>query len=122
VERQLEPSVHGGSMLLALRRHWPEYLMEAAELGAFMIAACVAAVVLVTSEGAGVRPVCSCTTEPFFLFPIFFRQPGLQTALTRVEPIACTRSQQLSMPREDEPPLISTTFGTTSPFAAEATE
>jgi aquaporin Z len=33
-------------MLLALRRHWPEYLMEAAELGAFMIAACVAAVVL----------------------------------------------------------------------------
>jgi len=33
-------------MLLALNRHWPEYLMEAAELGAFMIAACVAAVVL----------------------------------------------------------------------------
>jgi aquaporin Z len=30
-------------MLRALSRHWPEYLMEAAELCAFMIAACVAA-------------------------------------------------------------------------------
>ncbi len=58
----------------------------------------------------------------FFPFSDFFRQPGLQTARTRVEPIACTRSQQLCMPREDEPPLISSTFGTTSPFAAEATE
>jgi aquaporin Z len=27
--------------LLALRRHWPEYFMEAAELGLFMISACV---------------------------------------------------------------------------------
>jgi aquaporin Z len=36
-------------MLLAYRRHWPEYLMEAAELGAFMIAACIAAVLLFDS-------------------------------------------------------------------------
>jgi len=27
-------------MLAALRNHWPEYLMEAAELGIFMISAC----------------------------------------------------------------------------------
>jgi aquaporin Z len=32
-------SVH--SLLDALRRHWPEYLMEAAGLGLFMISACV---------------------------------------------------------------------------------
>jgi aquaporin Z len=30
----------------ALRAHWPEYLMEAAELGMFMISACVCGVVL----------------------------------------------------------------------------
>jgi aquaporin Z len=28
-------------MISALRRHWPEYLMEAAELGAFMVSACL---------------------------------------------------------------------------------
>lgn len=33
-------------MALALRRHWPEYLMEAAELGLFMLAACLFTVVL----------------------------------------------------------------------------
>jgi aquaporin Z len=33
-------------MVAALRTHWPEYLMEAAELGAFMIAACLVTVVL----------------------------------------------------------------------------
>lgn len=33
-------------MVQALKRHWPEYLMEAAELGAFMIAACAFAVAL----------------------------------------------------------------------------
>jgi aquaporin Z len=32
--------------LAALRRHWPEYLMEAAELGAFMVSACVFTVIL----------------------------------------------------------------------------
>jgi hypothetical protein len=30
--------------------------------------------------------------------------------------------QDVVLQDEDEPPLISTTFGTTSPFAAEATE
>jgi hypothetical protein len=34
------------SALDALRRHWPEYLMEAAALGAFMISACVFTVLL----------------------------------------------------------------------------
>jgi aquaporin Z len=47
-------------MLFALRRHWPEYLMEAGELGAFMIAACVAAVVLFD----GVSPVAQALPNP----------------------------------------------------------
>lgn len=34
------------SALMALRSHWPEYLMEAALLGAFMVSACVFAVLL----------------------------------------------------------------------------
>ena len=33
-------------MLDALRRHWPEYLMEAASLGTFMLSACVFATIL----------------------------------------------------------------------------
>lgn len=33
-------------MFVALRNHWPEYLMEAALLGAYMISACVARVAL----------------------------------------------------------------------------
>jgi aquaporin Z len=33
-------------MLKALKRHWPEYSMEAGELGAFMISACVLTVIL----------------------------------------------------------------------------
>jgi aquaporin Z len=33
-------------MAQALRRHWPEYLMEAAELGLFMISACLFGVLL----------------------------------------------------------------------------
>src|SRR5688500_10076192 len=33
-------------MFYALKNHWPEYLMEAAELGLFMISACVFTVVL----------------------------------------------------------------------------
>ncbi len=33
-------------MVDALRRHWPEYLMEAAGLGAFMISACVVGVII----------------------------------------------------------------------------
>src|SRR5258708_1654844 len=39
-------------MWLAVKSHWPEYLMEAAELGAFMIGACTAAVVLFDPESA----------------------------------------------------------------------
>ncbi len=33
-------------MINALRQHWPEYLMEAAELGAFMVSACAFGVLL----------------------------------------------------------------------------
>lgn len=33
-------------VISALRAHWPEYLMEAAELGVFMIAACIFSVLL----------------------------------------------------------------------------
>ncbi|MEW5975991.1 MAG: aquaporin [Acidobacteriota bacterium] len=33
-------------MLESLKKHWPEYLMEAAHLGMFMMAACLAALVL----------------------------------------------------------------------------
>ncbi|MBW8064662.1 MAG: aquaporin family protein [Nitrospira sp.] len=43
-------------MLDALRRHWPEYLMEAAGLGIFMISACVLAATL-EYPGSPVRQV-----------------------------------------------------------------
>jgi aquaporin Z len=33
-------------ILMVLREHWPEYLMEAAELGMFMVSACVFATIL----------------------------------------------------------------------------
>jgi hypothetical protein len=33
-------------MLMVLREHWPEYLMEAAELAMFMVSACVFATIL----------------------------------------------------------------------------
>ena len=33
-------------MLDSLKRHWPEYLMEAAGLGLFMVSACVFATIL----------------------------------------------------------------------------
>jgi aquaporin Z len=36
----------GGRLLVALRAHWPEYLMEGALLGLFMISACVFTVLL----------------------------------------------------------------------------
>jgi len=38
-------------MLTALRRHWPEYAMEGAELGLFMLAACVAVVLVEHPRG-----------------------------------------------------------------------
>ena len=36
----------GAGMMDGLRRHWPEYLMEGAELGLFMISACVFVAIL----------------------------------------------------------------------------
>jgi aquaporin Z len=47
-------------MLEAFKRHWPEYLMEAAELGTFMISACIFAIVL---EHPG-SPVRQLIAEP----------------------------------------------------------
>lgn len=46
----------------ALRQHWPEYLMEAAELGIFMISACLFGVLL---EYPG-SPVRQALPDPFF--------------------------------------------------------
>jgi len=53
LHRPLSADVYGGSAVAghrgvskALRLHWPEYLMEAAGLGIFMIAACVGTVIL----------------------------------------------------------------------------
>lgn len=40
------PSTQSGGMIEALRTHWPEYLMEASELGLFMISACAFSVLL----------------------------------------------------------------------------
>lgn len=40
------PLIERDSMASAIREHWPEYLMEAAGLGAFMISACIVAVLL----------------------------------------------------------------------------
>ncbi len=43
----LKPRAAAGSApLMALRKHWPEYLIEAAALGTFMISACVFGVLL----------------------------------------------------------------------------
>lgn len=49
-------------MLDALRHHWPEYLMEAAGLGLFMISACIFATIL---EYPG-SPVRQAIPDPFF--------------------------------------------------------
>jgi aquaporin Z len=45
----------------ALKQHWPEYLMEAGELGIFMISACLFASIL---QYPG-SPVSSAITDPF---------------------------------------------------------
>ena len=51
-------SAAGPGGLATLRRHWPEYLIEATGLGVFMISACVFATVL-EHPGSPVRqPVC----------------------------------------------------------------
>jgi aquaporin Z len=47
-------------MLKALREHWPEYLMEAAELGMFMISACVFASIL----GHPASPIAKALSHP----------------------------------------------------------
>jgi aquaporin Z len=47
-------------MLGALRQHWPEYLMEAALLGLFMISACTLGVIL----GHPASPVAQAITNP----------------------------------------------------------
>jgi aquaporin Z len=48
-----EAARHSFGPLAALRRHWPEYLMEGAELGVFMISAC-AVVALLEHPGSPV--------------------------------------------------------------------
>jgi aquaporin Z len=56
-----EPNQWSRQMAQALRKHWPEYLMEATELGLFMIAACFFTVLLFHP----VSPVAEAiTTEP----------------------------------------------------------
>lgn len=40
------PAAKRADMMAGLRDHWPEYLMEAAELGLFMVAACLAVAIL----------------------------------------------------------------------------
>jgi hypothetical protein len=52
-------------MFMALRAHWPEYLMEVAELGMFMISACVfAAIVGLLLH----RSLKRCLTLPYGAF------------------------------------------------------
>jgi aquaporin Z len=46
-------------MLDALKRHWPEYLMEAAELGCFMISASLFAILLFHPSSPAVRTIPS---------------------------------------------------------------
>ena len=44
-------------MLYALKKHWPEYLMEAAELGIFMASACLFTILLYHPESPVVRAI-----------------------------------------------------------------
>src|SRR5262245_26745725 len=48
-----DTSVGGHPSLTALRRHWPEYVMEGAELGLYMISACVVVVLLHSPTSPG---------------------------------------------------------------------
>src|SRR5271165_5947854 len=45
------------SMLEALRKHWPEYFMEASELGAFMISACLFTILLYHPDSPAVHAI-----------------------------------------------------------------
>jgi hypothetical protein len=47
-------------MLMVLREHWPEYLMEAVVLGIFMISACVFATIL----GHSASPIAEALLTP----------------------------------------------------------
>jgi aquaporin Z len=51
---RVEPTRTELGLRAALQRHWPEYLMEAAELGVFLISACVF-VTLLEHPGSAVR-------------------------------------------------------------------
>src|ERR1700759_2549094 len=46
-------------MLEALKKHWPEYLMEAAELGIFMISASVFTIMLFPPASPAVHAIAS---------------------------------------------------------------
>lgn len=63
-------------MLAALRSHWPEYLMEAAELGIFMVSACSFGVLL---EYPG-SPVHQAIADPFFRRVLMGLAMGLTAA------------------------------------------
>ena len=52
-----DPNQWSRQMVQALRTHWPEYLMEATELGLFMIAAC-SFTVLLYHPAEGAQPGC----------------------------------------------------------------
>ena len=56
-----DPNQWSRQMVQALRTHWPEYLMEAAELGLFMIAACSFTVLLSHPDSPVAQAI---TTEP----------------------------------------------------------
>lgn len=73
-------------MLDAIKDHWPEYLMEAAGLGLFMISACAFATILEHSAS----PVRQAVTDPFLR-----RIPmGLAMGLTAVAIIYSPWGQQ----------------------------
>src|SRR5215217_5858005 len=56
-----DPDQWSRAMVQALRTHWPEYLMEATELGLFMIAACSFTVLLFHPTSPVAQAI---TTEP----------------------------------------------------------
>ncbi len=70
-------------MLEGLRSHWPEYLMEAAELGLFMIAACV--VVALLEHPAS--PVRQAIAEPLARRALIGLAMGLTAIAIVVSPL-----------------------------------
>lgn len=63
-------------MIKALTRHWPKYLMEGIELGAFMIAACIVATLLEYPA----PPARQAITAPFSQYVLI----GLAMGLTAI--------------------------------------